>query len=88
MNLFVGNLPFDLTPDDLREAFERYGTVTSYKIITERHGGASRGFGFVDMPNEREARAAIAGLHGRNLKGKAIVVADAARPPRGADAGE
>lgn len=88
MNLFVGNLSFDTSNDDVQDAFEKYGTVASCKIVTERHGGASRGFGFVDMPNEREARAAIAGLHGRNLKGKAIVVADAARPPRGADAGE
>ncbi len=88
MNLYVGNLSFDTSNDDLQDAFEKYGTVASCKIVTERHGGASRGFGFVEMPNEQEARAAIAGLDGRPLKGKLIRVADSARQPRGADSAE
>jgi len=73
MNLFVGNLSFETTETDLREAFEAYGVVQSAAVITDRDTGNSRGFGFVEMPTESEARAAMEGLdeqdvHGRQLK--------------------
>ena len=77
MNLYVGNLDFDVTEDDLRQAFEEYGKVTSTKIIMDRYSSASRGFGFVEMPNNSEADAAMKALHGELITGKRIKISEA-----------
>jgi RNA recognition motif-containing protein len=86
MNIYAGNLSRELTEEELQEAFTEFGEVTSAKIITDRYSGVSRGFGFVEMPSKSEAEAAIAGLNGRELKGRTITVNEA-RPrtegPRG-----
>jgi peptidylprolyl isomerase len=79
MNVYVGNLPSDVTGNDLREAFEPFGQVETARVVKHRHGGGSRGFGFVDMPSQSEAVSAIVGLDGKNLKGRAII-ANEARP--------
>ena len=81
MNIYVGNLPREATEDDLRQAFEEFGQVTSAKIITDKFTGDSRGFGFVEMPNNPEAQSAISGLDGKDLKGRALRVNEA-RPRR------
>jgi RNA recognition motif-containing protein len=77
MNIYVGNLPRTLTDSELRQAFETYGQVASAKIITDKFSGQSRGFGFVEMPTESEAREAIKGLDGNDLKGQALNVNEA-----------
>jgi len=77
MNIYVGNLSGDVTEDDLRQAFEAYGEVSSINIIKDRFTGESRGFGFVEMPTKTEAEAAIAGLNGKDLKGRDINVNEA-----------
>ena len=86
MNIYVGNLSFDVTQDELQQAFESHGEVASANIISDKFSGQSRGFGFVEMPKEEEARAAIAALNGADLKGREISVNEA-RPrndrPRG-----
>ena len=74
MNLYVGNLPYDLSEDDLRAAFAAYGEVASANIITDRETGRSKGFGFVEMPDNSSADAAIKGLNGSALNGRAIKV--------------
>jgi RNA recognition motif-containing protein len=81
MNIYVGNLPREATEDDLKEAFEAFGEVTSAKIIKDKFTGDSRGFGFVEMSNNTEAQAAISGLDGKDLKGSALRVNEA-RPRR------
>lgn len=73
-NIYVGNLAFSATEDDLRAAFEEFGTVERVAIIMDRLSGKSRGFGFVEMPNDEEARAAIAALHDRDLQGRKLLV--------------
>lgn len=77
MNIYAGNLSWNLHDEDLREAFEEYGTVDSATILTDRDTGRSRGFGFVEMPNDEEAKAAIAALNGKELGGRAITVNEA-----------
>jgi len=77
MNIYVGNLSQEVTEDDLREAFEVFGQITSVKIITDRFTGESRGFGFIEMPERIEAKSAMDNLNGSQLKGKAIVVNEA-----------
>ncbi|HEX9726151.1 MAG TPA: RNA-binding protein [Vicinamibacteria bacterium] len=77
MNIYVGNLPFSTTEADLREAFERYGSVDSASIIVDRHTNQSRGFGFVEMPNSEEAKAAIEGLNGTDMSGRTLRVNEA-----------
>ena len=81
MNIYVGNLTREVTEEDLREAFEAFGEVTSVKIITDRFTGDSRGFGFVEMSNSPEAQSAISGLDGKELKGRSLRVNEA-RPRR------
>ncbi len=77
MNLYVGNLSYDLTEDDLRNAFAQHGDVDSAKIISDRMTGRSKGFGFVEMPNDDEARTAIESLNDVELKGRNLKVSEA-----------
>ena len=81
MNIYVGNLSYDTTEGDLREAFESFGQIESVKIIVDEFSGRSKGFGFVEMPAEEEAKAAISGLDGKELKGRTLKV-NKARPKR------
>jgi len=74
MNIFVARLDYGITDDDLRTAFEAYGEVESAKIIMDRETGRSRGFGFVEMPNDDEGKAAIEDLNGAELNGREIAV--------------
>src|SRR5207244_10718513 len=67
MKIYVGNLPFDTNEDSLRAAFEPYGEVASASIVTDRETGRPRGFGFVEMNSDEQAKAAIAALHGSNM---------------------
>jgi RNA recognition motif-containing protein len=85
MNIYVGNLDWGVTEDDLKTAFEEFGTVESAKVITDRYSGKSRGFGFVEMPDDAEAKAAIEALNSKDLKGRAIKVNEA--KPRRDDRG-
>jgi RNA recognition motif-containing protein len=83
VNIYVGNLSRDVTEEDLRQAFEAYGQVSTASVITDRFSGESRGFGFVEMPNKAEAEAAISGLNGKDLKGRTLNVNEARpRPDR------
>jgi len=74
MNIFVAKLNFDTNESTLKEAFEGYGTVDSAKIIMDKFSGKSKGFGFVEMPNDEEAQAAIDGLNDQDFDGRTIVV--------------
>lgn len=77
MNIFVAKLSFDTQEDGLRHAFEEFGQVDSAKIIMDKFTGRSKGYGFVEMPNEDEARAAIDALNDQELDGRTIVVKEA-----------
>ena len=77
MNIYVGNLSYTLSESELREAFAGYGEVSSVKVLMDRETGRSRGFGFVEMPNQSEAEAAIAQLNGKELGGRALRVNEA-----------
>ena len=81
MNIYVGNLAKDVTEQDLRTAFEAFGKVTTVSVLKDRFTGDPRGFGFVEMPTNAEAQAAIAGLNGKDVKGQALKVNEA-RPKR------
>jgi RNA recognition motif-containing protein len=74
MNIFVAKLNYDTSSDALREAFEQFGTVDSASVVTDRETGRSKGFGFVEMPNDGEATAAINALEGSDLDGRTIAV--------------
>ena len=76
-NIFVGNLSFNTTEDELRQAFEPYGQVDRVSILTDRDTGRSRGFAFVEMTNAEEGEKAIAGLNGTQLGGRTINVNEA-----------
>ena len=84
MNIYIGNLSYDLTEEELKQAFEEFGQVVSVKIIMDRYTGRSRGFGFVEMAVDDEGKAAIAGMNEKDLKGRALKV-DEATPPRSRD---
>ena len=77
MNIYVGNLSFNTTESELKEAFERFGQVDSASIIMDRHTNQSRGFGFVEMTDAGEAKAAIEGLNGTDMQGRALRVNEA-----------
>jgi len=79
MKIFVGNLAFTATDQDIRQLFEPYGTVETINIITDRATGRAKGFGFVEMPDSQAATAAIAGIQGQELAGRALTV-DEAKP--------
>jgi RNA recognition motif-containing protein len=76
-NIYVGNLPYDTTGDDLVELFQSYGTVTSGQVIIDKFSGRSRGFGFVEMSNDGEAQAAIDALNGTPYGGRPLTVNEA-----------
>jgi cold-inducible RNA-binding protein len=77
MNIYAGNLAWEMTEEDLREAFAAFGEVESARIVTDKFSGRSRGFGFVEMPNSEEAQAAINELNGKDLKGRPLRVNEA-----------
>ena len=81
MNIYVGNLSREITEEDLRQAFEAFGEVTSVKIIKDRYSGESRGFGFVEMPGKADAESAITGLKEKELKGRTLNVNEARPRP-------
>ena len=85
MDIYVGNLSYEVTDDDLQAAFATYGQVASARVIMDRFSGRSKGFGFVEMPDNSEAMAAINELNGKDFKGRTITVNQAR--PRGETGG-
>ncbi len=77
MNIYVGNLSYKVTEEELKQAFEAFGEVESTKIIQDMYSGRSRGFGFVEMPTKTEAESAIEGLNGKEIKGRELKVSEA-----------
>lgn len=77
MNIYVGNLSYDMSEEDLRNSFEDHGTVDSAKIIMDRESGRSKGFGFVEMPDDSEAAAAIQELNEAMVNGRPLRVNEA-----------
>lgn len=75
--IYVGNLPYSVTDDDLRHNFSEFGSVSSVKVMTDRETGRSKGFGFVEMSSPAEGQAAIQGLNGQSVDGRALVVNEA-----------
>lgn len=87
-NIYVGNLPYDTTGDDLMQLFETYGVVSNGQVIMDKFSGRSRGFGFVEMANDDEAQAAIEALNGSPYGNRPLTVNEARpREPRGGDGG-
>ena len=90
MNIFIGNLSYNVTEGDLRQTFEAFGQVASTAVIKDKQSGRSKGFGFVEMPVQTEAQSAVAALNGQALKGRTITVNEARSPTdnrRGRDGG-
>jgi RNA recognition motif-containing protein len=89
LKIYVGNLPYAVTGDDLRTEFAQFGTVDSSDVIMDRNTGRSKGFGFVEMSDDNEAKAAIDALNGKDLQGRAMNVNEARprpdRPERSSD---
>ena len=85
-SIYVGNLPYQISEDELRDAFAAHGEVTSAKIIIDRETGRSKGFGFVEMPDKAAAERAIEAMNGQSLQGRDLRVNEARpkepRPPR------
>lgn len=81
MNIYVGNLPYSVNDQELEDTFAQYGAVSSAKVITDKMSGRSKGFGFVDMPEDADANAAIDALNGQALKGRSLKV-NQAKPRR------
>ena len=77
MNIYVGNLSYEVTEEDLQKAFEAFGQVESTKLVKDMYTGRSRGFGFVDMPSKAEGESAISNLNGTTLKGRTLKVSEA-----------
>ncbi len=77
MNIYVGNLAYSVTEEDLKKAFEAYGQVATANVIKDQHSDRSKGFGFVEMPDQTEAQAAISGLNGKDLNGRSLNVNEA-----------
>lgn len=77
VNIYVGNLSYEASDDDLRAAFEAFGQVSSARVIRDRETGRSRGFGFVEMPNADEARKAIEGVNNKDVAGRPVRVNEA-----------
>ena len=79
MNIYVGNLSYEVTEEDLKEAFEAFGKVETVRVLKDNDTGRSKGFGFVEMPNNADAQSAINGLNDKELKGRTLKV-NMARP--------
>ncbi len=79
MDIYVGNLSYDVSEENLRQAFEAFGQGSSAKIVKDKYSGQSKGFGFVEMPSAEEAQSAINQLNGKELKGRTLNV-NKARP--------
>ncbi|MDD3154748.1 MAG: RNA-binding protein [Victivallaceae bacterium] len=77
MNIYVGNLSYSMDNDELRKTFESFGEVASARIVSDRESGRSKGFGFVEMNNDEEAKHAIDELNGKELSGRKVVVNEA-----------
>jgi len=77
MNLYIGNLANDVTNEDLHKAFSEYGEVSSVKVIKDHYSNLSKGYGFVEMPSNREADTAIKALNGEKIKGNALQISEA-----------
>ncbi len=86
MNIYVGNLSFDETDESLETAFANHGQVASARVVTDRYSGRSRGFGFVEMPDQTEAEAAIAALNGTEMTGRTLTVNES-KPREGGGGG-
>ena len=84
MDIYVGNLPYSITGDDLRNVFTEYGEVADAKVISDKYSGKSKGFGFVQMPDDSQAEQAIEQLNDTDLQGRNIKV-NQARPKQGND---
>ena len=87
MNIYVGNLSYSVTSDDLRKAFEPFGAVSTANVVTDKFTGQSKGFGFVEMSNKAEGEAAIKGLDGVDLKGRSVRVNEARPRTEGSSSG-
>jgi cold-inducible RNA-binding protein len=87
MKIFVAGLPYDLDDAELEEIFEKFGTIASAKVVMDKETGKSKGFGFVDMPNEAEAKEAIEGLNDISLGKKPLIVKAAEERPGGGGGG-
>lgn len=85
-NIYVGNLPWSTTTDELFAMFQQYGAVNRAQVVTDRETGRSRGFGFVEMPNEAEANAAIEALNNQAMNGRPLTV-NVAKPREGGGSG-
>ncbi len=77
MNIYVGNLSFSTTEEELKQLFTEFGEISSVSIIKDKFSGQSRGFGFVEMPDSSQGQAAIAGLNGKDMGGRALKVNEA-----------
>jgi len=89
MNIYVGNLSYNVTEDNLRQTFEAFGQVTTATIVKDKYSGQPRGFGFVEMPDQTEAQTAIKNLNGKELLGRQLNVNEAhARDDRGKSKGQ
>ena len=89
MNIYVGNLSYEATGENLRQAFEAFGQVSSATVVKDKYSGQPRGFGFVEMPERAEAQAAIENLNGKDLLGKQMNVNEARpRTDRGRSGGQ
>ncbi|HSB92351.1 MAG TPA: RNA-binding protein [Flavitalea sp.] len=82
MNIYVGNLSWQMTDEDLRTLFEQYGSVTSAKIVKDKVSGRSKGFGFVEMPEDSEAQNALSSLYDSEVLGRKIIVNEAQPKPQ------
>ena len=87
MNIYVGNLSWQMTDEDLRTLFEQYGSVTSAKIVKDKTSGRSKGFGFVEMPEDGEAQNALTSLYESEVLGRKIIVNEAQPKPQGGGGG-
>jgi RNA recognition motif-containing protein len=87
MNIYVGNLSWTMTDEDLNNMFTQFGEVTSAKILKDKMNGRSKGFGFVEMPNADEAQAAIGALHETEVQGRKIIVNESQPRPEGSGGG-
>ncbi len=85
MNIYVGNLSWSMTDEDLSNLFTQFGAVTSGKILKDKMNGRSKGFGFVEMENDEEAKAAIAGLNETDVQGRKLIVNESQPRPEGED---